>query len=342
MHASIQDKTQTETPLDLVTGGAGFLGSEIVRQLVAAGRRVRVLALPDERLDNIGGVEVEVVRGDVRSRPDCEAAVKGCARVYHTAAIYRDYMPDPTPLYEVNMRGTFNVLEAARREGVEHVVYTASVVALGRPKPGELGDEDTPYEAWQIDFPYSRSKYHSRRLAEDFSTWGFDVRVVCPGMIFGPGDIGPTPSGNLILNVSNGKAPGWTDGGCGYVDVRDAARVHVLASEKGRAGRRYLAVGHNLDNRDFLTTVAKIAGRNPRLPKIPTPVARLYLRTLTKLAILRGETPMMTREMFDYSCQPVFFNNRRSVDELGMIYRPITETIADAVAYFRGRGLIAG
>lgn len=299
-----------------------------------------MLALPDEQLDNIEGLDVEVVRGDVRSREDCEAAVLGCSRVYHAAAIYRDYMPDPTPLYEVNMRGTFNMLEASRREGVEHVVFTASVVALGRPKPGELGDETTPYEAWNIDFPYSRSKYHSRRLAEDFVTWGMDVRIVCPGMIFGPGDVGPTPSGQLIVNVASGKAPGWTEGGCGYVDVRDAARVHVLASEKGRPGRRYLAVGHNLDNRDFLTTVAKIAGRSHKLPKIPKPLARMYLQTLGKLAIRRGDTPMMTRAMFDYSCQPVFFNNRRSVDELGMIYRPITETIADAIRYFRDQKLI--
>ncbi|MGB1013090.1 MAG: NAD-dependent epimerase/dehydratase family protein [Nannocystaceae bacterium] len=330
----------SKLPLDLVTGGAGFLGSAIVREVLAAGRRARVLALPDEKLDNLAGLDVEVARGDVRNRSDCEAAVAGCSRVYHAAAVYRDYMPDPTPLYEVNMRGTFNMLEASRRAGVEHVVYTASVVALGRPKPGELGDEDTAYEAWDIDFPYSRSKYHSRRLAEDFSTWGMDVRVVCPGMIFGPGDVGPTPSGQLILNVAHGKAPGWTEGGCGYVDVRDAAQVHVLASEKGRAGRRYLAVGHNLHNRDFLSTVSRIAGRSHRMPKIPTQVARLYLKGMAKFALIRGDTPMMTSEMFDYSCRPVFFNNRRSQDELGMIYRPITETISDAIAYFREVGQI--
>ncbi|MEZ4430314.1 MAG: SDR family NAD(P)-dependent oxidoreductase [Nannocystaceae bacterium] len=322
----------------LVTGGAGFLGCAVVDALLEEGARVRVLAHHGESLENLEGREVAVVRGDVRSPADCQRAVEGQERVFHLAAIYRDYAPDPTAMYEVNLRGTFHVLEAARRAGVGQVIYTASVVALGRPRPGELGDERTPYEAWGIDFPYSRSKLLSMWAAEDFGAWGLDVRVVCPGMVFGPGDRTPTPSGKLILSVASGLTPAWVEGGCSYVDVRDAARVHVLASTRGASGERYVATAHNLDNREFLATVMRVAGLRRPLPKIPVRVARGYLGLLGNKALRRGEEPPMTKAMFDYSCRPVFYDNRKSITELGASYRPIDETIADAIAYFRARG----
>src|SRR5262245_38390700 len=142
----------------LVTGGCGFLGSAIVRELVARGDRVRVLALPGEPTDNLAGVDVDLVRGNVLEPDSARRAIDGVELVFHPAAIYKDWLPNPQPMYEVNLRGTFNMLEAARRAGVRKVVYTASIVALGRPKPGELADESTRYDAWEIDFHYSRSK----------------------------------------------------------------------------------------------------------------------------------------------------------------------------------------
>ncbi len=191
----------------LVTGGCGFLGSFIVKALAKRGVAVRVLAVRGESRDNLAGVEgVDVVTGDVTSPADCRTAVGGCDVVFHAAAIYADWAPDPTKMYDVNLRGTFHVLEAARRAKVEKVVYTASIVSVGRPAPGMKGDERSAYEAWDIDFPYSRSKYFSRELAEYFAAWGEDVRVVCPGIVFGPNDIRPSPSGNLILGSI--KTPG--------------------------------------------------------------------------------------------------------------------------------------
>ena len=344
----------------LVTGGCGFLGSAIVKALVDDGcENIRVLALPGETTRNIDGLQVEVVRGNVLEQDACIAAVKDITTVFHTAAIYKSFMPDPTAMYEVNNRGTFNMMEASRREGVKTVVYTASIVALGRPPEGELGDEDTKYDAWDLKFAYSRAKYHSRKIAEDFGNWGMDVRVVCPGMVFGPGDIGPTPSGKLIVdvlkmktwaqtpkailqNLRNGEAdalpPTYVEGGASFVDVRDAARVHVLAVKKGRPNRRYLATAHNLSQADFLQAVNRALSIDRRYLKLPTPIARKMIDVFETQAIKTNTEPPMARSFFEYALKPSFFSNQRSIEELGATYRPIEETIQDAVGYFKEMG----
>ena len=328
-------------PTALVTGGCGFLGSSIVRQLAERGDRVRVLALPGEPTDNLDGLDPEIVHGNVLSIDDCKAAVSGMDTVHHCAAIYKDFMPDPTLMYDVNHRGTFNVLEACRRAGVGKVVYTASIVSVGRPPPGELGDESTRYDGWEIDFAYGRSKYHSRILAMDFAAWGLDVRVVCPGVVLGPGDITPTPSGRIIINQLGGAPPLYTDGGANYVDVRDAANVHVLAADAGRAGETYLATAHNLTNLDLLTAICRVAGIKRKYRKVPTRLAQGLVSLYGVSARRKGDEPPMSREFFDYSLKPSFYSNRKAVTELGATFRPLDETIRDAIEYFRSRRMLS-
>lgn len=326
----------------LVTGGAGFLGSALVRQLLEAGAQVRVLALPSEPLDNLKGLDVEVLHGNVLSTADSEKAVAGRDTVFHVAAIYKDYMKNPMPMYDVSQRGTFNVLEAARRAGAEQAVVTSSIVALGRPPQGRLGDENTPYEAWDVNFHYSRSKHIGLLTAKSFAEWGFDVRIVCPGVIFGPGDVAPTPSGKLIINMVKGKsAPVYVEGGIGYVDVRDAARVHVLAAEKGKRGETYIASAHNLDNKQLAEAMARVLGIHPKLRKLPTAAAKAFVTLWSLQRIRSGAEPEVTLPFFSYMLQPAFYDNGKSLRELGASYRPIDETIRDAVTYFRERGLIA-
>lgn len=325
----------------LVTGGCGFLGSWIVRQLVDGGHEVRVLAVPGESRENLAGVDVEIVEGDVRSRADVEGAVRGMDTVFHAAAIYQDWAPDPTLMYDVNMRGTFFVLEAARRANVERVIYTASIVSLGRPPVGQYGDESTPYDTWDLDFPYSRSKFFSRELAEYFHAWDMDVRVVCPGIVFGPNDIRPTPSGQLIVNSMETPGPAvWYEGGASYVDVRDAAAVHVLAATKGRAGERYLATAHNLTNDEFVKAILEASGKSRPLVKLPLGVARTVARAMDLAARRTGKPPLLARDFFEYSLRPSFYRNDKARRELGATFRPLDETIRDSIAYFRGRGLI--
>ena len=322
----------------LVTGGCGFLGSAVVRALLRREIAVRVLALPGEATDNIAGLDVEVLRGNVLSPEDCVRAVDGVDTVFHAAAIYKDYMPDPTPMYEVNDEGTFHVLEASRRSGVERVVYTASIVALGRPPRGAVGDEATAYDGWDLNFHYSRAKYHSRRIAECFAQWGLDVRVVCPGIVFGPGDIGPTPSGKLIIKAVEGGPPIYVEGGAAYVDVRDAAEVHVLAAENGAAGELYLAVGHNLSNLQFLDAIGRAHGTQRRYRKVPVPIARALVRRMAQVQIRLGREPDLVPEFFEYSLKPSYYDNGKSLRVLGAHYRPIEDSIRDAIAYFRDTG----
>jgi dihydroflavonol-4-reductase len=213
------------------------------------------------------------------------------------------------------------------------------MVAVGRPPNGALGDERTAYEAWDLDFPYSRSKYHSRELAEYFVPWGLDVRVVCPGVIFGPNDIRPTPSGKIILNSLAGGPGIYTDGGAAYVDVRDAAAVHLAAADKGKAGERYLAVAHNLSTRELIAAIDAVIGRRRRLVKIPVSVARALARQMEARAQRTGKPPMLARAMFEYALKPNFYSNRKAIDELGASFRPIDETIRDAIGWFKDHGM---
>lgn len=323
----------------LVTGAPGFLGAHIVEALVRRGVTVRAWARPGEPRDNLRGLPVEIVEGDVRDPERALAAVQGIDTVFHAAAIYESWAPDPTLMYDVNLRGTFNVLEAARRVGAR-VVYTASIVALGRPAPGTLADEDAPYEAWELDFPYSRSKYLSMRLAEDFAAWGLDVRIVCPGYVMGPGDRTPTPSGQLLVALAQGKAPGWTPGGVAYVDVRDCAEGHVRAAEQGRAGRRYIVAGHNIDNETLLRVVSRAAGRRGLSVRLPKAVVVMAAHAMQRFALARGRRPDLAVPMLAYGMRECFYDNRRAREELGLRFRPFEETVADSVAWFREAGML--
>lgn len=322
----------------LVTGAPGFLGSRITRQLLDAGVRVRAMAMHDEPLDELDGLDVEVVRADVLRKEEVERAVEGVDTVFHAAAIYESWAPDPGPMYRVNLRGTFNVLEAARRAGVDKVVYTASIVAVGRPPEGEIADEDSPYHDWDLDFAYGRSKHLSMLIAQDFATWGLDVRIVCPGIVVGPGDRRPTPSGRLILGIAQGKTPGYADGGASYVDVRDAAAGHLATATHGRPGEAYLVTAHNLSNRQLIETVSKLAGRRGRSRRIPTTMARTYIRMLEKIAVRRGRRPDITRLFFEYGLREAFYDNAKARQELNLRFRPFEETVEDALDDFRRRG----
>lgn len=325
----------------LITGGCGFLGSAIVRRVLERKPgKVRVLALPGEATDNVDGLDVEIVRGDVRNPDDCKRAVEGMDTVFHPAAIYKAWMPDPTPMYEVNIRGTFHMLEAARRADVKTTVYTASIVAVGRPPRGQLGDENTRYDAWDIDFAYSRAKLLSRWVAEDFAKWGMDVRIVCPGIVLGPRDIAPTPSGDLILkSLQQVGPPVSVDGGANYVDVRDAAEVHVLAAEKGKPGELYMATAHNLTNLELVQKINEVVGAQRKFYTVPAGLARPLVAAMEKTASRQGKEPDITRNFFEYSLKPSFFRNDKAVRELGASFRPIEETIRDAVDWFRSRGM---
>lgn len=324
----------------MVTGAPGFLGAWICRLLVERGVEVKGLALPGEDLSLIEDLPVEIVYGDVRDPERMKEVMTGIDTVFHLAAIYDGGHDVQARMYDVNLRGTFHVLSACRSNRVRRVVYTASIVSLGRSKNSELIDETAEYDAWDLDFPYSRSKLFSRWIASDFASWGLDVRVVAPGIVLGPGDIRPTPSGRLIRAISNNMIPAHAGGGASYVDVRDAALAHILAAEKGYKGGTWAATAHNLSTREFMTRVARVVGARAFFPKVPKLAAMSYVGGIELAAKLRGKEPDVTRNFIDYGSIESYFDNSKSRDELGVTYRPFEETIADAAEWFRAKGMM--
>jgi nucleoside-diphosphate-sugar epimerase len=187
------------------------------------------------------------------------AVVRGCDVVYHLAAIYRTWVPDPRLLYDVNVTGSANVLAAAAEAGVRKVVYTSSIAAVGVREDGVPSDETTPFNLWQDSFDYVRSKYLGQQVALSFAPL-VDVTVVGPGMPLGPGDIGPTPTGKTLLDALSGRIRVCFEGGLNIVDVEDVACGHLLAEERGGRGACYLLTGHNLTIYDLIAELRRVLG----------------------------------------------------------------------------------
>ncbi len=224
----------------LVTGGTGFVGANVVRELVAAGASVRVLARAGGDRRALEGVRVEIVDGDLLDAASLRRAVAGVPTVYHVAADYRLWAPDPSVLYRANVDGTRAVLEAAAQAGVRRVVHTSSVGALGIPKDGSPGTEETPVSLADMVGDYKRSKFLAEQVALEYARRGQPVVIVNPSAPIGPWDIKPTPTGQMVVDFMRGRMIATVDTGLNVVHVRDVARGHLLAAERGKPGERYI------------------------------------------------------------------------------------------------------
>jgi dihydroflavonol-4-reductase len=258
----------------LVTGATGFIGSSLVRELLKDGVEVRVLVREKSNTRNIDGLEVEKAYGDIRDKELVKAALKGCNTFYQTAALYSFWVPEGNKVfYDINVEGTKAALGAALEQGVEKVVYTSSIVAVGAYGADKLANEETEYNLWDTGNHYSRSKHLGGVEAKKFCEKGLPVVIVNPAEVIGVRDIKPTPSGKMILDVVNKKMPGYIDGGINLVDVEDVARGHILAAQKGRVGERYILGNENLSIKDCFGLVGKVTGVEPPKMQIPYTVA---------------------------------------------------------------------
>ena len=322
----------------LVTGAAGFIGSHVVRELLARGREVRAMIRPGEDVRNLEGLEVERVPGDVTDPASLRRAVEGCARVFHLAAIYAIWLPEPRRMYDVNVTGTHNLLWACQRAGVEKVVHTSSIAALGL-HPDRPSDETTEFNQARQANDYVLSKWLSEELATRFSREsGLPVVVVNPAFPFGARDVGPTPTGKILLDLVKGRFPGYFDAGFNVVDVEDVARGHLLAEEKGQVGRRYLLSGTNLSMREFMQLVARVAGIRVKLRRIPLRLAIWYGDWLDRRAEKVQRPPILSGRTLRYAGQNLYYDNARTRAELGLELTPIEDSIARALTWFRENG----
>ncbi len=323
--------------MSLVTGATGFVGAHLVRALLERGDRVRCLVRPTSDHRALERLDVEAVEGDLRDAELLTAAASGCTRLFHCAADYRLYVRRPEELYESNVQGTRNVLEAAQVAGVQRVVYTSSVGALGLV-PGGVADEETPAELSDMVGHYKRSKFLAEREVDAFVERGLPVVLVHPSTPVGELDVKPTPTGKIILDFLQGRMPAYVDTGLNLVDVRDVARGHLLADARGEVGRRYILGGRNVTLREMLDMLAEITGRPRVRLRLPHAVPLLVGAVSTGWARLVGGEPSVALESVRMSQKKMFFTARRAQEELGFEARPVEDALARAVEWFQSPG----
>ena len=326
----------------LVTGGAGFIGSHVVQQLHAKGIEIRAAALANESTKNIDGYVAEVVRGDLLDKDFTKEIVKGVDTVFHLAAVYAVWMEDWRPLWEVNMQGSRNMLWACHESpDVKKVVSTSSLSAIGI-KPGqEVSDENTSFNQYDAT-PYVLSKYLSQQEALGFADHGLDISVVNPAFPFGPGDVGPTPTGDIIITMAKGMTRLKLPGGFNAVDVRDVAAGHILAAEKGKAGELYILGNQNISAQAFCQMVADIdgKGRERMIPVAPVVLEGTAMVAEWVSNNITHSKPPISLGAVRYGNQHIYMDCSKAKNDLGYQPRDIHISIKDSLRWFRENGYL--
>jgi dihydroflavonol-4-reductase len=261
--------------------------------------------------------------------------------LFHVAADYRLGARDPRPLYRTNVDGTRNILGAARTVGVPRIVYTSSVATVGIPADGTPGDERTPVTLGNMIGHYKRSKYLAEEVAREAAGAGLSVVIVNPSTPVGPGDIKPTPTGQLVLDAASGRMPAYVDTGLNIVHVDDVAAGHLLAFERGHTGERYILGGEDMSLRTILAEIARLTGRKPPRIRLPYGAVLPMAYLAEGFAKLSGRSGRLTLEGVRMSRKRMFFSSDKAVRDLGYRWRPPQEAFADALRWFRERGLLA-
>ncbi|MGB0552635.1 MAG: hopanoid-associated sugar epimerase [Alphaproteobacteria bacterium] len=326
----------------LLTGATGFVGSAVLRQLLFAGYDVRVLARPNSDRRNLEGLECEIAEGDLNEPESLRAAVRGCENLFHVAADYRLWTPDPTELYQTNVAATVDLFRAAADAGVTRMLYTSSVATLGINPDGRPSNETTPVSVDDMVGHYKRSKFLGEKAVSALvRDDGLPIVIVNPSTPIGPRDVKPTPTGRIIVEAAAGRMPAYVDTGLNVVHVEDVAVGHLLAFEKGQIGARYILGGEDLSLRDILIKTAAIVGRKP--PRISLPRGPLFpLAYATEwLAKLRNSgEPMLTVDSLRMSRKRMFFSSAKSEKQLGYTARPALEALQNAIRWFRDNGYL--
>ena len=327
----------------LVTGGAGFIGSSVVRAVAATGASVRALVEPGGGRENLAGMDVEIIEGDLRDAGSVSAAVEGCRVVFHVAALYRFWAPRPEDFYAINVEGTRHVLAAARQAGCERVIYTSTVGTLGLH--GATTDAPVDEESYaHVDHLfgyYKQSKYVAEHEVLRAGAEGLPVVLVQPTTPVGPRDRGPTPTGQTVLDFLNGRMPGYVDTTLNIVDVEDVARGHVLAAERGQKGRSYILGGVNLTLKEVLATLAEVTGLPAATRRFPSGLA-LAAGHVSNLVEGRwlGRAPSVPLEAAKMSTTHMSFDDRRAHHELDYRSRPPEVALYRAARWFVDAGMV--
>jgi len=331
----------SDAGLTLVTGATGFVGSAVARTLLGRGHLLRLLVRAGSDRRNVAGLDADLVEGDLTDPASLGRAVAGCRNLFHVAADYRLWVPDPAAMDRANVAGTTALLTAAQDGGVQRMVYCSSVAALGLVGDGTLADETTPNSIDKVIGAYKRSKFMAEQAVLSLARErGMPVVIVNPSTPIGPRDVKPTPTGKMVADAAAGRMPAYVDTGLNVVHVDDVAEGHALAFERGRVGECYILGGENLGMAELLDLVDEAVGR--RRSRVRLPHGALYPVALAAEALARfGVEPLVTREMLAMARKKMFFSSAKAQAELGYTFRPARQAVQDAVDWFRANARVA-
>ena len=319
-----------------VTGATGFLGSHVACVLADQGADLRLLVRPTSNLRNLEGLKAETASGDLRDAGSIEKAMSGCDTVFHVAADYRLWVRDSGEMYRSNVDGTRAILEAARRNGVRRVVHTSSVATIGFTHNGHPADEDSPVSLADMIGHYKRSKFMAEQLALEAGRSGLQVVTVNPTTPVGEQDVKPTPTGRIVLDFLKRKFPAYVETGLNLVDVRECARGHLAALEKGKSGERYILGGEDLTLKQILDKLAEITG-------LPSPTVKLpYVFAFAAGVVdevvtgrLLHREPRATVDTVRMGKKKMFASSAKAERELGWKIVPVEDALQRAVDWFQ-------
>lgn len=325
-----------------VTGATGFLGSHVAQQLLSKGADLRLLVRPTSRLDNIVDIPAERVVGDLRDLDSLKKGMAGCEFVFHVAADYRLWSLNGQELYDSNVEGTRNILQAARDSSVRRVIYTSSVATMGFGNNGRLTDEKSPVTLSNMIGDYKRSKFMAEQLVIEAGRSGQNVVMVNPTTPVGERDIKPTPSGQIVVDFLRRKFPAYVDTGLNLVDVVDCAEGHLLAMEKAQPGERYILGGENLTLKQILDKLGAITGLPSPKVKLPYAIALAtgVVDTLVVGKMLKRE-PRVTIDAVRMGRKKMFVTSVKAERELGWNPHPVDGALQRAVEWFKAKGYAA-
>lgn len=331
--------------LAFVTGATGLLGNNLVRRLLDGGWRVRALVRsPAKAAAQFGSLPVELVTGDMNDVAAFAPALAGADVLFHSAAYFRESYRGGAhwpALERINVRGTADLLDAAWAAGIRRVVHVSSIATLDGPR-GATVDETMRRRDDDAD-DYARSKLLADReveacLARHPELW---AAFVLPGWIHGPGDIGPTSAGQVVLDYMRRRLPGVVPGTVALVDARDVADAMIAAEACGGRGERYLAAGRHLPMRDFLGLLERVTGVPAPRRTIPLPLLWPLAAGGEAWARLTGRPVLLglaTVRLIAREAERTRFDHAKSERALGLAFRPVEDTLRDEVEWYRTNG----
>ncbi len=320
----------------LVTGANGFVGSAVVRCLLAAGHEVRAFVRPGSDRRNVMKLPIEIAEGDLRDATSLKRAVTGCNYLFHVAADYRLWVPNPAIMYDINVNGTKALILAGAEAGMERMVYTSSVATLGWNSNSEPADEETLSDLASIAGHYKRSKFLAEQMVQQLvREHQFPLVIVNPSTPIGPRDVKPTPTGRIVLDTLRGKMPAYVDTGLNVAHVDDIAHGHLLAYKKGKCGERYILGGDNMTLLQILQTIDTITGKPTKRRSIPVKLMLPLAHTMEMVAKITKTEPRATVDSIHMAKKKMFFSSAKAARELGYQSRPAVEAIQDAIDWFK-------